>query len=838
VTSKDNETKPQFAINAAVVFRLGEELITDVVQALVELVKNSYDADATWVQVTIDTHASNQLGRKYKEAPGFVLVEDDGDGMNRETIHQGWLTIAASAKREQKSRGEVTPLGRTPIGDKGLGRLGVQRLAQNVEIITRPKDSDSEFYVAFSWNDFRETENLDRVPVLLEEAVRKRPQGKGTSLILSGLREAEYWQQKQSVDELQRKLSGMISPFQEARDFVVQLNIDGKRIDLAEIAQSVRDTALLRYRFQFDGTAFHISGLARLEYFESNKEDDAALLRSLVRRDGGSALFEFLSSKAGKRRPEVFNRPKDSRWFLEFGADQQLDDIDKIVRIDKEAANPGPFRGEIDAVSLDREDIRSHAVDRVSEYRKLVRDLAGVRVYRDGFGIRVGDDWLGLGKQWTEGTSYYGLRPSNVLGYVSITGRENPKLIETTSREGFLVTAHYENFYRLLTEFVRFASEVQGFLRRGVVEFLNEHRDNSASVEPTETPSDITRRIDQVASQLTKQRGKLGAHASSLRNMAETAASSLKAVRKELKPALESDKRAAAAIKNLETALSDMESAVTKEEKVLADVDNTLEKAAELKPLREVLDRRWSTLQDELQSLYESVSLGLTAEALSHEINNTADRLARRSADLLRKLREGNAPRSAIVTFIEHVQSSVAALRKQLAHLTPSLRYLRERREVINIGEFTNEVLDFYRGRWKDKRILFNLTSKSAESFAVKMNKGKLTQIIDNLVLNSEYWVQEELSSGKLAKGEISFEIDRPVVRIFDNGRGVDPSVEGILFDPFVTRKRRGEGRGLGLFVVKQLLDSESCSILLLPDRNSRRRRYIFEIDFSGALNG
>ena len=54
---KEKREPERFDINAAVVFRLGEELITDVVQALVELVKNSYDADATWVRVNIDTRA-------------------------------------------------------------------------------------------------------------------------------------------------------------------------------------------------------------------------------------------------------------------------------------------------------------------------------------------------------------------------------------------------------------------------------------------------------------------------------------------------------------------------------------------------------------------------------------------------------------------------------------------------------------------------------------------------------------------------------------------------------------------------------------------------------------
>ena len=98
-----NPQPARFDINASVVFRLGEELITDVVQALVELVKNSYDADATWVNVTIDTRAKNRWGREYDDATGAILVEDDGHGMDEATIRRGWLTIADSPKREAKA---------------------------------------------------------------------------------------------------------------------------------------------------------------------------------------------------------------------------------------------------------------------------------------------------------------------------------------------------------------------------------------------------------------------------------------------------------------------------------------------------------------------------------------------------------------------------------------------------------------------------------------------------------------------------------------------------------------------------------------------------------------
>ena len=827
---------PRFDINATVVFRLGEELITDVVQALVELVKNSYDADATWVKVTIDTHAPNEWGRHYADATGVIRVQDDGDGMDEVAIRRGWLTIANSPKRRDKAIGRVTRRNRTPIGDKGLGRLGVQKLARNVEIVTRPRTEQSEYCVAFSWGDFLETASLSDVPLRFERKPRETSKP-GTTLILSDLREAEAWQSKGYLQDLQRKLSGMLSPFQEARDFVVYLEIDGKPIELTEITQRVRETALLKYTFEFDGEVLHMSGVARLDYLQPNKTEGRQLLQSLCRRDGGKALYEFLATKARKRPPPVFQLSEQARWFVEFGQQRSLENLDRVRRVDGLVANPGPFRGEVDTVSLDSSDFKSHAIDRQSDYRRLVRDLAGIRVYRDGFGIRVGEDWLGLGKQWTEGTSYYGLRPSNVLGYIAISARNNPDLVETTSREGFQVTPHYENFFTLLTEFLRFTGNSQEFLRRGVLDFLNEHQDRDAGVEPEDAHSKITQRIDDFAGALSSEKNKLQSHVGSLRSAAAKASKTLVQIRDELGEATREDEAGAAALGRLEEALKEVSSAATTVEEMFYEDLHALNRTPELKSLREVLDRRWEMVHGEVSALYESISLGLTAEALSHEIHNIADGLAQRSSTLLREFKKNNLRPAAVVTYCEHVRSSVTAMRKQLAHLTPSLRYLRERRERIEILELVQELATFYNEKLANKEIVVIVEKGQSPGFAVHMNKGKLTQVFDNLVLNSEYWLREAIRSGVIKKGEITIIVDAPVVRVMDNGRGVEESIEESLFEPFVTTKRSGEGRGLGLFVVHQLLDSESCGILLLPDRNSRGRRYVFEINLMGAVS-
>ena len=451
-------TSLPFDINAAVVFRLGEELITDVVQALVELVKNSYDADATWVNITIDTKGANESSRRYADAKGTIVVEDNGDGMDEAALRGGWMMIANSPKVEQKAEGQTSRRGRTPIGDKGLGRLGSQRLAENVEIFTRARDAPkTKHYVGFSWEDFRKTPRFRDVSARWEPT-RDGGGEPGTRLLLSRLREPEVWQAKDKLRELQRRLSGMISPFEEVRDFQVHVEVDGKPLELTEIARRLRETAQVRYTFEFDGERLQVRGLGRLNYFRPGTNRDQDLLENIVKRDKGKGLFEFLSSRKGKGRPPKLRRSGQEGWFVEFGTERALDDLPGVRREkqeeeeemepelelglertqeQKKAINPGPFRGEVDAVSLESGEAKKADLGSVSEFRQLVGDLAGIRVYRDGFGIRVGEDWLGLGRQWTGGGSYYGLRPGNVLGFVAISARDNPDLVETTSREGF-----------------------------------------------------------------------------------------------------------------------------------------------------------------------------------------------------------------------------------------------------------------------------------------------------------------------------------------------------------------------------------------------------------------
>jgi len=284
-------------------------------------------------------------------------------------------------------------------------------------------------------------------------------------------------------------------------------------------------------------------------------------------------------------------------------------------------------------------------------------------------------------------------------------------------------------------------------------------------------------------------------------------------------------------------ALSDLEPLLVEAKAVTDRLSTYLEEIGALRGMGQVLEDRVDGLRRQLDDMYETVALGLTAEALSHEVYNVADHLAMRAKSAQTTLRNKGITDRPILAFIEYVQTSVMALRKQMSFLSPSLRYVREQRHNIDLNEFFTELIEFYRDRLEKNKIVMRISCTESVPFVVFMNRGKLTQVLDNLVLNSEYWLKEDIAQKRLQSGTIIVDISRPFLRISDDGSGIDPSVELAIFEPFVSAKAKGQGRGLGLFIVKQLLDSEGCNIGLLPERNQKQRLFKFQIDLRGALH-
>ena len=135
---QDKSTQVHFKVSPRVIFQLGESLISDEIQALVEIIKNSYDADASFVKIEIDSSENNE-----------IIITDNGKGMNYEELISSWLHIANSSKRTQRLENRLTEKNRMPLGDKGLGRLGLQIIGSDLYIETKA-ENDSTYNLSIN----------------------------------------------------------------------------------------------------------------------------------------------------------------------------------------------------------------------------------------------------------------------------------------------------------------------------------------------------------------------------------------------------------------------------------------------------------------------------------------------------------------------------------------------------------------------------------------------------------------------------------------------------------------------------------------------------------------
>lgn len=801
-------SKLTLGVHPRVVFQLGESLVTDPVQALLELVKNSYDADATLVTVEVNTHV------KEADLHGRIVVEDNGVGMSNRTIEDGWLTISVSPKAAMKESGQKTLRHhRVPLGDKGVGRLGTQRLGHRLTIRTfedqnpdkkRSREPVSGHELVIDWRAYDGVDRLDQVEFQLDD-VEGEPAG--TRLMIEGLKDSAEWR-GDGKNRLGAELSKLVSPFDPPKNFSLDVRVDDAPVELTQVDRIVRRAALSSWQVEFDETSLRVSGSVRATFLRPDRKDQSEW-RSLVLDDGGKRLYQFLEKDLGNRDLGL-GEPSSSSQVARFEFKLGVDELDASVAPGVGGDNPGPFSASFESFSLGRfevqelvdeylqaDDIEDHVFTQEAEYRNLMKDLAGVRVYRDGFGVRVAGDWLGLGAGFTSARSFRALRPANTIGYVNISAERNQGLVETTDREGFVHNGAYKTFVALLEMAISHINRCQVLVGRSWDSLKKEESWKIAGI-PEGRPAqqvatgvaDAVRQGEQLRIELQRAKSSIGT-----------------------------------AIKSTPE--------LTEAKDTVEEVERLLDRLPEVQAQAEVVKSELEELERNRAEYIEMIGLGLTAEALSHELSIAINRLDAATRAMARKQRsaKGAAP-EAVTGYIVDVQYAIAALRKQLAHLDPSLRYARDQRTDLAVGQFLEDIAEYHRSRWEGSEL--ELEVRIENDFEVRANPGRMTQVLDNLILNSEHWVRQT----KQGPARIEIVVSNPFVEVSDSGPGVHDSVRDSLFEPFVTRKPKGNGRGLGLFVVRQLLDLENSEIRLAPNKNAHGRLYLFELDFSGAIVG
>lgn len=848
-------------VGAHVLVQLGSELVTDVEQAILECVKNAYDADAPGCRIDIDTREAGfkvevgsvnkywgfnrptetvkvemlskdgqplatrpdagdvEIQRKLNYT-GRITIEDRGEGLDPSQLLNSWLVISRSSKRStaggQKSR---TKKGRTPLGDKGLGRLGSMKLGDILRIETATSATSQLAIAEFRWADCEAARTVDQIPVFID-SLPNTTHFKGTRVSVLGLRDLPEWRRKDRIAEITRSLARLISPFEATSTFPVGITLDGIDQSLVSVTDEVLKRAVAEFRFTWNddasdrtkriliGTARFKKSLFTSERSRKNKERTAAVFG----RDRGAGFAESLKTHGRLKAYREKSIDLDGAWFVELRRTFQWSDMQ--LETGSALVDPGPFSGafyffHLDKLGTDNEDIvdvDAPAAAGIGIDRQLLKDMTGISILRDGFRVRSQGDWLGLSQSMTSGSTY-GMRVDNTVGYFALTGEHNYGLIEKSDREGFVEDAAYRGFMQIAKFCRGFANESLEQVRRALDDYYKRLPVADGDNAPQESALQALERGVRFTEGARDDAARLAAELQAdMDSIAVDAAAGGDAQGRAASRALNVATRAVAAMQRVQTTLKDSARAT-----------------ANLARLRQELEEK----DEQAVALFETAAVGLSARGLAHELRTHLTEIRQR-ASAIEKMAKASA--NEVIPHVRAIRASCTAISSAAALIDPMLPRSRSVKESIALRTF---IEDFFKNRTSTYERAAIRTTIKGTGVTVRANRPRLTQVFDNLIRNSAYWLHRGELTGQVKRPkEIIVELTTNGFIVSDSGPGVDLDYESSLFEIFITAKpERDTGQGLGLFIVSELLRADGCEISLLPNRNVDGRRYRFSVN-------
>lgn len=445
----DAPSEVGFQVSARTMQMLGRENVSSPIIALTEIVKNAYDADASSVIIEL---------RNASQSDGIIRILDDGEGMTFEDLKDKWLVISTDNKKVKKE----TRKKRIKVGEKGIGRLGLDRLAEKVTVITKHKGHPT-LQLDIDWTKYEDTEEaLEKIQHSLfqPEELQKHPTG--TELILSGLR--DHWTQKMYKD-LHSDLSLLVPPFETGElEFKIFFDCD----ELPELNGEISNPLLEKAEYKLVST-LNIEGVVK---------------HLLTYQPTGEVI---MSEKEWK---ESFNVPPDSEPIC------------------------GPIKFVLYFYIRETEKLKELSVKR-SDLDRFLKKYQGIRIYRDSFRVKpYGDptsdeDWLGLNARRVSHPAGirslkgdWSLAENQVVGSVFITRGENPALEDQTNREGLFQNQAYYDLRNFLLSGINFLERERQSRYRKEARIQQEdpqaglRQANSALKKVTDKVRDIVQKIE------------------------------------------------------------------------------------------------------------------------------------------------------------------------------------------------------------------------------------------------------------------------------------------------------------------------------------------------------
>jgi signal transduction histidine kinase len=404
------KSEMKFRTRARIIQQLGYQLIKNENIALMELIKNSYDADASLCSITMQNVENIDIGK--------IIVTDNGEGMDKEILRNSWLEIGTdykdllskniNTKRTQKFK-------RVRLGEKGIGRLGIHRLGRKIQIIS--KRNNKEYILSIDWDNIETNKYIDDAVINIQEVEPSIIKTQtGTSIIIQKLR--TQWN-KNMVRECYNSILSLNSPFDSIDSFKTSFKINNN--------EWIKD--LLTY-----------NDIEAYKLFSFSVEVEGENITKFN--------YEFLPWKVmTKLKPKKINiNDKEIKNVkrMVYKENQEI----YSINLNNYKIGPILFKGHI--FDRDRKVLELSSMD-PNGLKEYLDQNGGIRIYRDNMRVydygEPGNDWLNLGGRRVNIPTK---RISNniLIGAIYLERERSEDLKEKANREGFIENNAYYAFCR------------------------------------------------------------------------------------------------------------------------------------------------------------------------------------------------------------------------------------------------------------------------------------------------------------------------------------------------------------------------------------------------------
>ena len=671
-----------------------------------------------------------------------IEVSDAGTGMSMAEITTNFLTLGTPARKREVETILSQGGSKTPLGEKGIGRLSAMRLGERLRLETARAEDTRVNLLEIDWRAF---DNLDAMIEDIDIKPRRGPrkttaEWHGTKLTINGL--LEDWTERRVRQFADYDFARLTDPFLDPKSRPrIGLYWNGERIAIPWL-----DPGLI--------------------------ENAHASLKGSYTVTGGEPKLELkmVATKLGSfdhpRETDALTLTRPDLEGLLAGTDNQIPES-ALVTV-------GGFDFEIYWFNR-RYLSKIDAIGNQAAVRALVKKWSSIMLFRNGFRVfpygEAEDDWLGLDAVALGRTGYV-LNKNQFIGHVRISRARNPKLVDQTNREGLRETPESQVFRDVLHDAV--AERLWSFFK------------------------DVDLRYRKRAEDL----GDVGKEITGLEGRAKAALRKLKKY-------------------------------VPREDiEVFTDLEHSLR---EFHDLSTRAQQRIEEVEADAKQMVQMAGVGLLVEMVAHELaRSTENALAS-----LEGLRGKDLP--------QEVRARLDTLRAEIKSISKRLRVLdeasvpgRQRAETFDLVQLIEDLREGHAPQFARHRIDMRIKVPKGP-LRVKLVKGMLVQIIENLLSNSIHWmkIRAEREAGFQPTIEVRVEKDPLTIRFSDNGNGIAPDHHERVFRAYWSLKEKSKRRGLGLFIAKSNAEDLKGNLTLSEKADSQTGRlheFVLELPDSALV--